>query len=117
MKSIMMSSRDIFESGILVFEDIVRLDDRAIQKIVYGLDKNQLAEALKGASSEVQDKFLRNMSKNAAKMLKEDMSVIGSISINDVEKSQENIVSHIRRLEDSGEIFIPWNSEGRIDLR
>lgn len=103
-------SGNLFENGILVFEDIIMFDDRAIQKIVREVDKNELPYALKDASPEVQDKFFHNMSKNVAKMLKEDMSFMGSISIDVIKRSQENILLHIRQLENRGEIVIFRNS-------
>ena len=91
---------------MFVFEDIVMLDDRAIQKVLREVDQQELAKALKSVDTEVQDKIFRNMSKRAASMLKEDMEFMGPVRLKDVEESQQKIVSVIRRLEDSGEIVI-----------
>ena len=91
---------------IFMFEDIVVLDDRSIQKMLREVDPNELAKALKGADSEVCDKIYRNMSKRAATMLKEEMEFLGPLSIKDVYEEREKIVSVIRRLEESGDIVI-----------
>ena len=91
---------------MFVFEDIVMLDDRAIQKVLREVDQQELAKALKSVDTEVQDKIFRNMSKRAAGMLKEDMEFMGPVRLKDVEEAQQKIVSTIRRLEDSGEVVI-----------
>ncbi|MCI5524086.1 MAG: flagellar motor switch protein FliG [Treponema sp.] len=91
---------------MFVFEDIVMLDDRAIQKVLREVDTQELAKALKSVDSDVQDKIFHNMSKRAASMLKEDMEFMGPVRLKDVEESQQKIVSVIRRLEDSGEVVI-----------
>jgi flagellar motor switch protein FliG len=91
---------------MFVFEDIVLLDDRAIQKVLREVDTNELAKALKAVDSEVQDKIYRNMSKRAATLLKEDMDYMGPIRLKDVEESQQKIVSIIRKLEEQGEIVV-----------
>jgi flagellar motor switch protein FliG len=97
---------DEIKKKMFVFEDIVLLDDRAIQKVLREVDSQELAKALKAVDSEVQDKIFRNMSKRAANMLKEDMEYMGPVRMKDVEESQQRIVSIIRHLEDQGEIII-----------
>ena len=99
---------------MFVFEDIVMLDDRAIQKVMREVDTQELAKALKSVDTEVQDKIFRNMSKRAAAMLKEDMEFMGPVRLKDVEESQQKIVSTIRRLEDSGEIVIARSGEDEL---
>ncbi|MCR5605465.1 MAG: flagellar motor switch protein FliG [Treponema sp.] len=99
---------------MFVFEDIVMLDDRAIQKVLREVDAQELAKALKSVDAEVQDKIYRNMSKRAASMLKEDMEYMGPVRIKDVEEAQQKIVSVIRRLEDSGEIVIARSGEDEM---
>jgi flagellar motor switch protein FliG len=91
---------------MFVFEDIVLLDDRAIQKVLREVDTAELAKALKAVDSEVQDKIYRNMSKRAATLLKEDMDYMGPIRLKDVEEAQQKIVSIIRKLEEQGEIVV-----------
>lgn len=91
---------------IFMFEDIVLLDDRSIQRVLREVDSVELAKALEGADSEVCDKIYRNMSKRAATMLKEEMEFLGPLSIKDVYEAKRKIVSVIRRLEESGDIVI-----------
>ncbi len=91
---------------MFVFEDIVQLDDRAIQAILKEVDVKELATALKGVSQEVQEKIFGNMSERAMNMLKEDMEFMGPVKLRSVEESQQKIVATIRRLEESGEISI-----------
>jgi flagellar motor switch protein FliG len=99
---------------MFVFEDIVMLDDRAIQKVMREVDSQELAKALKSVDTEVQDKIFRNMSKRAAGMLKEDMEFMGPVRLKDVEEAQQKIVSIIRHLEDSGEIVVARAGEDEL---
>lgn len=91
---------------MFVFEDIVQLDDRAVQQVLREIDTGDLALALKGASEEVTVKFQRNMSQRAAEMLKEDIEYMGPVRLRDVEDAQQRIVNTIRKLEELGEIVI-----------
>jgi flagellar motor switch protein FliG len=99
---------------MFVFEDIVMLDDRAIQKVLREVDTAELAKALKAVDSEVQDKIFRNMSKRAATLLKEDMEYMGPIRMKDVEEAQQKIVSIIRKLEEQGEIVVARGTEDEL---
>ncbi|MDR1985934.1 MAG: flagellar motor switch protein FliG [Treponema sp.] len=99
---------------MFVFEDIVMIDDKSIQKILREVDSAELAKALKSVDAEVQDKIFRNMSKRAAGMLKEDMDYMGPVRLKDVEEAQQKIVSIIRRLEESGEIVIARAGEDEL---
>ncbi|KGE73524.1 flagellar motor switch protein FliG [Spirochaeta lutea] len=99
---------------MFVFEDIVMLDDRAIQKVLREVDTSELAKALKSVDTEVQDKIFRNMSKRAATLLKEDMEYMGPIRMKDVEEAQQKIVSIIRKLEESGEIVVARAGEDEL---
>jgi flagellar motor switch protein FliG len=99
---------------MFVFEDIVMLDDRAIQKVLREVDSQELAKALKSVDTEVQDKIFRNMSKRAAGMLKEDMEYMGPVRLKDVEEAQQKIVSIIRHLEDTGEIVVARAGEDEL---
>ncbi|MDR1576243.1 MAG: flagellar motor switch protein FliG [Treponema sp.] len=99
---------------MFVFEDIVMLDDRAIQKVMREVDSQELAKALKSVDTEVQDKIFRNMSKRAAGMLKEDMEYMGPVRLKDVEEAQQKIVSIIRHLEDTGEIVVARSGEDEM---
>jgi flagellar motor switch protein FliG len=99
---------------MFVFEDIVMLDDRAIQKVMREVDSQELAKALKSVDTEVQDKIFKNMSKRAATMLKEDMEYMGPVRLKDVEEAQQKIVSIIRHLEDVGEIVVARSGEDEM---
>jgi flagellar motor switch protein FliG len=99
---------------MFVFEDIVMLDDRSIQKVMREVDSQELAKALKSVDNEVQDKIFKNMSKRAATMLKEDMEFMGPIRLKDVEEAQQKIVSIIRHLEDTGEVVIARSGEDEM---
>jgi flagellar motor switch protein FliG len=99
---------------MFVFEDIVMLDDRAIQKVMREVDQQELSKALKSVDAEVQDKIYRNMSKRAAQMLKEDMEFMGPVRLKDVEEAQQKIVAIIRHLEDTGEIVVARAGEDEL---
>jgi flagellar motor switch protein FliG len=89
---------------MFVFEDITKLDDRAIQSLLKNVESSQWAMALKGASEELKAKILKNMSKRAADLLKEEMDYLGPVKLSQVEQMQQQIVDIVRRLEDAGEI-------------
>ena len=97
---------DEIRKKMFVFEDILLLDDRAIQRVLRDVDNNDLAIALKGANEEVQGTIFRNMSQRLAVMIKEDMEFMGPVRMKDVEEAQQKIVNTIRKLEDAGEIVI-----------
>lgn len=104
------------KSSMFIFEDIVTLDDVSIQRILREVDSKELVLALKGASEEVLDAIFRNQSKRAAAALKEDMEFLGPVRLIDVEKTQQKIVSIIRRLDDTGEIVIARGGQNAIIL-
>ena len=91
---------------MFVFEDIIHLDDRAIQSVLKEIDVKDLGTALKGVNQEVQDKIYGNMSERAVDMLKEDMEFMGPVKLRTVEEAQQKVVAAIRRLEESGEISV-----------
>ncbi len=91
---------------MFVFEDILQLDNRAIQRFLREVDNGQLALALKGATEEVQGVIYNNMSKRLSDMIKEDLDYMGPVRLKDVEEAQQKIVNVIRKLEDAGEIII-----------
>ena len=94
------------EDCLFCFEDFQYLDDRAIQKVLRETDMQELAKALKGASTEVQDKFFRNMSKRESSMLKEDMEWMGPVRSQDVDAAQAALVKIVFELSNKGEIPI-----------
>ncbi len=91
---------------MFVFEDILLLDDRAIQRVLRDVDNSDLGVALKGANDEVQAAIFKNLSSRLASMIKEDMEFMGPVRMKDVEEAQQKIVGIIRKLEDSAEIVI-----------
>ena len=97
---------DEIRKKMFVFEDVLLLDDRAIQRVLREVDNNDLAIALKGANEEVQNAIFNNLSKRLAEMIREDMEFMGPVRMKDVEEAQQKIVNIIRRLEDSAEIVI-----------
>ena len=97
---------DEIRKKMFVFEDILLLDDRSIQRVLREVDNNDLAIALKGANEDVQNAIFNNLSKRLAVMIKEDMDFMGPVRMKDVEEAQQKIVNIIRKLEDSSEIVI-----------
>ncbi|WP_044934111.1 flagellar motor switch protein FliG [Pseudobutyrivibrio sp. LB2011] len=91
---------------MFVFEDILLLDDRAIQRVLRDVDNSDLGVALKGANDEVQAAIFKNLSSRLAAMIREDMEFMGPVRMKDVEEAQQKIVGIIRKLEDSAEIVI-----------
>jgi len=96
---------------MFVFEDITKLTDRDIQTILKHVDNTQWAMALKGASDELKEKILKNMSSRAATLLQEEMEYLGPVRASNVEQVQQQIVDIIRRLEDAGEITVSVNQQ------
>lgn len=97
---------DEIKRKMFVFEDILSLDDKTIQRVLRDVDNNDLGIALKGTSEEVQNVIFNNLSKRLAAMIREDMDFMGPVRMKDVEEAQQKIVNIIRRLEDTGEIII-----------
>lgn len=97
---------DEIRKKMFVFEDILLLDDRAIQRVLRDVDNADLGVALKAANEEVQNVIFKNLSKRLAAMIKEDTEFMGPVRMKDVEEAQQKVVSVIRKLEDSGEIVI-----------
>ena len=97
---------DEIRKKMFVFEDILLLDDRAIQRVLRDVENSDLGIALKGANEDVQNAIFNNLSKRLAAMIKEDMEFMGPVRMKDVEEAQQKVVSVIRKLEDSGEIVI-----------
>lgn len=109
MESIEARDKDLVEQIkdlMFVFEDIVKLEDRAIQRILREVDNKDLAMSLKGSNQEVKDKIFKNMSERARTMLTDDMEYMGPVRAKDVQECQSKIVGIIRMLESSGEIVV-----------
>ncbi len=89
---------------MFVFEDVNKLNDKDVQAVLKNVESSQWAMALKGASEELKEKVLGNMSQRASQMLAEEMEYLGSVRLSEVETVQQQIVDVIRRLEDAGQI-------------
>jgi flagellar motor switch protein FliG len=105
---------DAIRALMFVFDDLIKLDDRGMQELMKEVSKEDLPVALRGASPEVKDKFLKNMSSRAAEMLKEDMEVRGPAKVTEVEKAQQNILKVCRKLEEEGRIVIAGAGEALV---
>lgn len=109
MEKLEASDPDLAEEikkRMFVFEDIIVLDDRAIQRVIRESENEDLILAMRTASDEVKDLLFRNMSERMAASFKEEMEYMGPVRLHDVEEAQTRIVGTIRRLEDAGEIVI-----------
>ena len=91
---------------LFVFEDILQLDDRALQMVLREVDAKDLGLAMRGASTEVQEKILSNMSQRGAEMLREEMEYMPPQRRKVVEEAQSKIVAVVRKLDDAGELVI-----------
>src|SRR5690606_3162382 len=91
---------------MFVFEDIVTLDNRSIQRVIREVDHDDLLLSFKVASEEVKEVLYRNMSRRMAENFKEEMEIMGPVRLKDVEEAQTRVVAVIRRLEEAGEIII-----------
>jgi flagellar motor switch protein FliG len=91
---------------MFVFEDLLDIEDRGIQLILREVQSESLIVALKGASEELRDKILKNMSQRAAEMLREDLESKGPVKLSEVEAEQKEILKIVRRLADEGQVSI-----------
>ncbi|MBU1437331.1 MAG: flagellar motor switch protein FliG [Gammaproteobacteria bacterium] len=91
---------------MFVFENLLEVDDRAIQAILREVQQDVLMKALKGADENLKEKILKNMSKRAAEMLADDLEAMGPVRVSEVETAQKEILSTARRLADAGEIML-----------
>jgi len=99
---------------MFVFEDIVSLDDRSLQRLLREIDVKELALALKSASNEVKNKIMGGMSQRASAALKEEMEMLGPSRKRDIESAQTAIVAMIRKLEDAGEIVVGGGNDDLV---
>ncbi|HWL44700.1 MAG TPA: flagellar motor switch protein FliG [Ilumatobacter sp.] len=102
---------DQVRSRMFVFEDIVSLDNRAVQLILRQVDTKELATALKGVREEVRDKIMVNMSERAAQNLGEEIALLGAVRMKTVEEAQGAIVRTIRALEETGQVVVTRGTE------
>ncbi len=91
---------------MFMFEDLIFIDDRGIQRLLREVDKKDLALSMKVADESLKDKILKNMSERAQELLKEELQFMGPVRLKEVESAQTRIVMIVRQLEDSGEIIV-----------
>jgi flagellar motor switch protein FliG len=102
---------DQIKANMFVFEDIVKLDNLSIQKILKEVNLKDLAFALKASGPQVAESIYRNQSNRASEALKEEIDLLGPIKVSQVEEAQQNIVNVIRKLEEEGVITIARSAE------
>ncbi|MFA5627384.1 MAG: flagellar motor switch protein FliG [Thiohalomonadaceae bacterium] len=91
---------------MFVFDNLAEVDDRSIQALLREISSDTLIIALKGADNTVLDKILKNMSKRAAEMMRDDLEVRGPVRLSEVESAQKEILSIARRMADAGDISL-----------
>ena len=94
------------QDNMFTFDDVEKIDDKGIQSLMKEVQSESLIVALKGASTELRDKILRNMSSRAAETLKEDLESRGPVRLSEVESEQKEILKIVRRLADEGQIVL-----------
>jgi flagellar motor switch protein FliG len=99
---------------LFIFDNLLDIDDRGIQALLRDVGSDTLAVALRGAEPEVQDKILKNMSKRAAEILKDDMEARGPVKLADVEAAQKEIVVIAQRLAEEGTITLGGKGAGEF---
>ena len=96
---------------LFTYEDIVKLDDKSIQRVLRDIDNSVLALAIKASTKNIQDLLFKNLSNRVADLIKEEIEIMGPVRVRDVEKAQDEIVMKIRDLEKAGEIVISKGGE------
>ncbi|TVQ78249.1 MAG: flagellar motor switch protein FliG [Bradymonadales bacterium] len=102
------------KQNMFVFEDLISVDDRGIQEILKSVDQSELSLALKVCTDEMKEKIFSNMSERAAKILREDLEVMGPVKVSDVEKAQNNILKIVDRLVSEGKVVISGDGEEAV---
>ena len=108
------SLSDQIKNLMFVFEDLLGLDDKSLQRLMREVEVKQLALALKATSPELKEKIMGTMSQRAVQGLKEEMEFLGPVKMRDVEASQADIVGKVRALEESGEIVLSGGGDDVI---
>ena len=109
MEEIEENDPDLAEAirqNMFVFDDIVYVDDRGLQKVLRSVESHELAVALKAATDEVKEKIFRNMSERAAQILKEEMEVSGAVRIKEVTDAQQKVTKVVQDMERKGELVV-----------
>lgn len=101
---------------MFTFDDLAKLDDRTIQRILSEVDSKDLALALKNVSDTIKNLIFKNMPKRAQEMLKDEISYLGPKKLSEVEEVQQKIIGVIRQLEESGEIMLPRGGKAKEEM-
>ena len=99
---------------LFTYEDIVKLDDKSIQRVLKDIDNNVLALAIKASQKNIQDLLFKNLSNRVADMIREEIEIMGPVRVKDVELAQDEIVMKIRDLEKTGEVVINRGGEDEV---
>ena len=99
------------QDQMFTFDDLLKLDDRAVQAVLREVSNDALVIALKGATPEIRDKILKNMSQRAAEALREDLESRGPVRLSEVEAEQKEMLKIVRRLADEGQIVLGGNGD------
>jgi flagellar motor switch protein FliG len=91
---------------MFVFEDLLKLDNKAIQMALKEISSDKLVLAIKGASFELKEKILGNLSARAAQSMREDLESLGPVRLSEVEAQQKEIIKTVRKLADEGQIVL-----------
>lgn len=105
---------DTIRKKMFVFEDILTMDERSIQRFIRDCDMKDIVYAIKNATEEMSDLFYRNMSSRMAETIQSDLEITVNVRLRDIEEAQQHIVNTIRRLEEAGELII--NKGGKDDI-
>lgn len=105
---------DEIRRRMFVFEDIIKLSNRHIQRVLKDVENSDITVALKGTNEDVMKKIFENVSKRSKELIEEEMQYMGPVRLKDVEEAQQRIVNVIRRLEDAGEIIIARGQEDEM---
>jgi flagellar motor switch protein FliG len=101
---------------MFIFDDILHLEDRSVQRVLREVDTKDLSVALKAADEEVKQKIFKNISERAAAMIQEEIDYMGPKRLSEVEAAQQAVVEVIRNLEESGDIIVPGRGGGGDDI-
>ena len=102
---------DEVRKQMFLFEDLLTIDDRSIQRVLRDIDSKDLTLAMRGSSEQLKEALFRNMSSRAADILREEMQISGPVRLRNVEEAQQRIVNVIRKLEEAEEIVVSRGSE------
>jgi len=105
---------DTIRKKMFVFEDIVSMDNRSIQRFIRECDVKDIVYALKGSDDNIKDLVFANVSTRMAESIRSDLEVTVNVRLRDVEEAQQRIVGVIRRLEEAGELIIVKSGKDEI---